>query len=349
MKGLDLFSGPGGLTLGLKKAGIQPVASVEIVKDAVDTYSQHTECIHYCGDAKNFNYYEYKGKVDILYGGPPCQPFSTGGLRKLNKDKRDMIPLFIEALSIIKPFCFLMENVPGLITKNSKAYLLSIINRFEEIGYNVDYKVVNSADYGVPQKRKRLLVLGSLGKRLRFPIETHGEDRKVKHRAASTVLSLSAPIGQPPASKVKYAKYPDLRKSPYAGQIYNGGGRPIDMSSPCPTILASSGGYKTHWVDTLNIAPDYHRHLSGGGRPREGYVPGARRLSVEESALIQTFPADLVFSGSRSSQYTQVGDAVPPLLAEAVGRSIVEQVEEQCDHSKLILGENQQVRMIVNA
>jgi DNA (cytosine-5)-methyltransferase 1 len=90
--------------------------------------------------------------------------------------------------------------------------------------------------------------------------------------------------------------------------------------------LASSGGYKTHWVDTQNIAVEYHRYLMNGGTPREGQVPGARRLSVEECALVQTFPKELTFAGSRSSQYTQVGDAVPPLLAEQVARALVEQL-----------------------
>jgi DNA (cytosine-5)-methyltransferase 1 len=150
------------------------------------------------------------------------------------------------------------------------------------------------------------------------------------------VVKKNKPLGEPPSCPVVYAKYPDLRPSPYAGHLYNGGGRPINLSKPSHTILASAGGYKTHWVDTQDVAVEYHEHLMGGGKPRPGTVPGARRLTVEESALLQTFPRDLVFAGSRSAQYTQVGDAVPPLLAEALGRAVVEQsrgaAPKECSH-----------------
>ena len=144
------------------------------------------------------------------------------------------------------------------------------------------------------------------------------------------------PIGEAPNCPVKFARYPDLRPSPYAGHIYNGGGRPIDPNGPCHTVLASSGGYKTHWVDTENVAPEYHAHLKSGGAPRKGCVPGARRLSVEECAIIQTFPRELHFSGKRSAQYTQIGDAVPPDLAFVVARSIYFQLKGRSDALRFV-------------
>src|SRR5690606_24169814 len=116
------------------------------------------------------------------------------------------------------------------------------------------------------------------------------------------------------------------RPNPYHGQVYNGGGRPINLAEPSPTILASAGGNKTPWLDRDGVVPEYHAHLMKGGKPRVGQVPGARRITVEEAALLQTFPPEIQFSGTRSSQYTQVGNAVPPLLAEVIGRAVVEQL-----------------------
>lgn len=328
LKAIDLFSGPGGLTLGLKEAGITPVCSVEFSKDAVETYASHTpDVVHYCEDIRGVDLAKHKTGVELVYGGPPCQPFSTGGLMKGATDKRDMIPSFIEALKTVRPHAFIMENVPGLITKSKISYFFDVLRKLVSLGYKINWDVLYSADYGVAQKRKRLIVLGSLDRLLLFPKPTHGPDGDKPYVPAGRFLSKDAPVGTSPRSSVKYAKYPDLRKSPYAGQIYNGGGRPINLDEPCPTILASAGGYKTHWVDTLDVAPEYHRHLSNGGKPREGTVDGARRLSVEESALIQSFPRWLHFSGSRSSQYTQVGDAVPPKLAEALGKAVVKQMD----------------------
>ena len=324
-RAIDLFSGPGGLTLGLKSAGIQPIAGVEWNKDAVATYRTHTpDSEHHCGDIRTVDFTRYSGAVDIVFGGPPCQPFSTGGLRKGTGDERNMIPAFLAAVETIKPAVVLMENVPGMLVPSRKHYFDSILREFSDRGYSTTWRLLNSADYGVPQKRRRVFIVAFKDKGIvfRFPRPTHGADIGVPHVATSTVVK-HEPLGVPARSAVCYAPVVDIRPNPYAGHVYKGGGRPINLSGPCHTIYASAGGNKTHWVDTLNVVPEYHSRLMAGGKTREGVVPGARRLSVEESALIQTFPADLQFQGSRSSQFTQVGDAVPPLLASHLGRALV--------------------------
>jgi len=219
----------------------------------------------------------------------------------------------------------LMENVPGLGSSSRIHYLNYILNSISELGYSPSWKIVNSAHYGVPQNRRRLFVLALRNRAPWFPMPTHGPDKPNALVPSGSVVS-HIPIGEPLDCPVVYAKHPDPRPSPYAGLVYNGGGRPINLEAPCPTILASAGGYKTHWVDTEEIAPAYTRHLLNGGTPRDGLVPGARRLTVKESALIQSFPEDLEFAGSRSSVYTQVGDSVPPILAEKIAECLIEQM-----------------------
>ena len=328
MKALDLFSGPGGLSLGMKRAGIEPVACVEKRKDAVATYDAHTpNAEHYLSDIRGISFEKYRGSVDVVFGGPPCQPFSTGGLRRGTADARNMFPEFMRALDEVKPAAFLCENVPGLATRNRVHYLAELLHDFERLGFNVSWNVVLAADYGVPQKRRRLIIVGMREGSFWFPKPTHGPEADAPHVASGSVIDKLKPLGTPPDCPVVYAKYPDPRRSPYAGHVYNGGGRPIDLTAPCHTILASAGGYKTHWIDTLDIAPGYSAHLMAGGAPREGTVPGARRMTLEESALIQTFPADMWFAGSRSSQFTQVGDAVPPVLGHALGNALRGQLD----------------------
>lgn len=331
MKTIDLFSGAGGLSLGLKRAGFKVIACVELNRDAMDTYASHdAEATHFNEDIRSIDFNRYRGVIDLVCGGPPCQPFSVGGLRKAHADSRDMIPEFVRSLREIQPEAFIMENVPGLMQKKIRPYFDSIIARLSACGYRLNWAVLNAADYGVPQKRKRLVIIGSKKMQLRFPAATHGAGTQQAHVTALKTLG-EEPIGEAPNCSVRFAKDPDLRPSPYAGQVYNGGGRPIDPHGPCHTILASSGGYKTHWIDTQNVAPEYHAHLKAGGAPRDGFVPGARRLSVEECALIQTFPRDLAFAGKRSAQYSQIGDAVPPDLAFVIARSLYFQLNGRCD------------------
>lgn len=328
MRAIDLFSGPGGLTLGMKAAGVDPICSVEVRRDAVETYKKHTpEADHHCCDIRNVDFTRYRGAARLLYGGPPCQPFSTGGLRKGSNDSRDMLPAFLATVETVKPEAVLIENVPGLVVASRIHYLHGVLDNLRRLGYTPAWRVLNASHYGVPQNRKRLFVVGLRNRTFWFPKPTHGQDADNPLLPVSSVVDSTRPLGEPPECPVVYAKYPDLRPSPYAGHVYNGGGRPLDLSKPCFTILASAGGYKTHWVDTENIAPKYHKHLREGGSPWEGRVPGARRLTVEESSLIQTFPRSLSFAGKRSSQYTQVGDAVPPMLAEHLGRELVAQME----------------------
>ena len=219
-----------------------------------------------------------------------------------------MIPQFIRVVEEVRPDAFLMENVPGLVVGDRMTYLATVMDRLEELGFRLAWSVLNAADFGVPQKRRRLFVVGLRNEAFDFPEPTHGPGRSKPHVRVRDVLS-DHPIGEPNPSKVFYAKTPDLRPSPYDGHLFNGGGRPIDLEKPSHTILASAGGNKTHFFDEEGLVPPYHEHLMAGGTPKQGTLPGGRRLTVQESLLLQTFPTGMTFCGPKSAQYHQIGDA----------------------------------------
>jgi DNA (cytosine-5)-methyltransferase 1 len=326
VEAVDLFCGAGGLSVGLGAAGVAVVAGVERDEDALGTWAgAHPEATAVGGDVNSLDWRRFDG-VGLVVGGPPCQPWSIGGLRRGEDDERDGWPGFLRALRALRPRAFLAENVAGLTEGATRGRWKRLVEELSSIGYAVSERVVNAADYGVPQKRRRCVVVGFRDQGpFVFPAPSHGPERGRRWNVAASVLR-DEPLGEPNRSVVTFAARPDVRKDAYAGHVFNGGGRPIDPAAPAPTLLASMGGNKTPWLDTANIVPGYHAHLVAGGRPRSGRVPGARRITVEEAALLQTFPGEVRFEGKRSSRYRQVGNAVPPLLAEVLGRALLAQL-----------------------
>jgi DNA (cytosine-5)-methyltransferase 1 len=343
---IDLFAGAGGLSLGFGRRGFTTVAAVELDRDAARSFrwahpaaGGRAAPLVVEDDICRVDFTRFRGRVDAVIGGPPCQPWSLGGLRQGHGDPRDGIPQFARAVREVAPAAFVMENVAGLVRGAARAAFARIVAVLggerplsdllgsgvpvgARLDYGVTYRVLDAADFGVPQSRRRLFVVGVRpGLSFAWPAPTHGPGRPRPHVTAGEVL-VGAPAGEPNPSVVTYAARPSLRPDPYHGQVFNGGGRPIDPARPAPTLLASMGGNKTPWVDTLGIVPAYHRHLRAGGAPRSGLVPGGRRITVAEAAALQTFPADMAFAGPRSSQYRQVGNAVPPALAAAVAGAL---------------------------
>lgn len=322
---LDAFAGAGGLSLGLQTAGLPVAVAAESSADALQTYRSHhpaTDILE--GDIAKHDFKRYNGDIAIIAGGPPCQPWSTGGKQLGHADGRDGLTHFVRIVEQVRPLAFLMENVPGLTAPGNLQYLVALIYDLTQLGYQVDYRVLDAAAYGVPQRRRRLFVVGVVsGREFTWPEASTGPGSICPARTASEVISTDTTIGDPNPSKVTYAKNPIVRPSPFAGLLFNGGGRPLNLAAPAPTVLASAGGNRTLWIDADGILPEYHAHLRSGGTPRSGIVSGARRLTVAEVALLQTFPANLTFRGSRASQYVQVGNAVPPNLAAAMARALM--------------------------
>lgn len=332
---LDLFSGAGGLSLGLSRAGLVPIAASEMDQDALVTYTTAHRQYHagsplevFDGDIAGHSFKKLRGNVAVVAGGPPCQPYSVGGLRRGVLDKRDGLPDFVRVVREVAPEAFLMENVPGLARGGQLSRLSVLLDELEALGYHVTWRVLHAADFGVAQRRQRLFIVGTRTLGFEWPTPTHGEGTGHTWIRARDLLAPQNPVGTLNTSKVTYARTPDLRPSPWDGHLWNGGGRPINPDGLVPTLLASMGGNKTPWLDGDGIVPKYHRHLLRGGDARSGTVPGARRLTVEEAALVQTFPSDMPWSGKTSSRYRQVGNAVPVSLAAAVGKALRRHIEQ---------------------
>lgn len=319
---VDLFAGAGGLSLGLEMAGWDTKVAADFDPQACATYERnfpHTKVLE--GDVRLVDWLPLRGTIDLVAGGPPCQPFSVAGNQKAGQDVRDMLPEFVRAVREIQPKVFLMENVAGLASPRHIDYLKGSLKLLAELGYEVEFQVLNAAKYGVPQERNRVIVIGSARSVPVFPAATHGTKRRPYVTARSALRA--APDDEPNRAIVTFAKTPVLRPSPWAGMLVNGGGRPINLDAPSQTIPASAGGNRTHIVDEDGVLLEYHAHLMSGGSPRSGLVGGVRRLTVRESASLQSFPSQFAFNGQRSAQYRQIGNAVPPKLAKAVGAALI--------------------------
>ena len=242
----------GGLSLGLHLAGWQVCASIEIEANAVETHKLNLPDVNVLNeDVCDLDFRQFQD-VDLVAGGPPCQPFSVAGKQLAKSDDRDMVPQFIRAVDEIRPRAFLMENVPGLLTEKHKQYKTWVIDKFHSLGYTVHLSVLDAAYYGVPQHRKRVFFVGFRDSDpFRFPVPTHGKDKIIPFFTAGQALE-DVPDDEPNTAKVVYAKNPILRPSPWAGMLVNGKGRPINLAEPSRTIPASAGGesyahYGSRW------------------------------------------------------------------------------------------------------
>jgi DNA (cytosine-5)-methyltransferase 1 len=321
---LDVFAGAGGLSLGFTAGGYEIVAAIEHDRDACETFAKaHPDAEVFDVDIDAAPLGAISRGVDVVIGGPPCQPWSSGGKRLGSRDPRDGWPAFLRVLAAVRPVAFVAENVAGFASVRRRVHFEALVARLRALGFDVQWCVLDAADYGVPQRRRRLFIVGTRRGDFAFPRATHSVSSTggAAWRVAGHVLRVR-PYGSPNTSVVTYARLPDLRPDPYHGHVYNGGGRPIDLARPAPTLLASMGGNKTPWIDGGGVVVEYHAHLRAAGTPRVGVVPGARRITVEEAARLQTFPDGTHFAGSRSSAYRQIGNAVPPLLAAAIATTL---------------------------
>ena len=296
---LDLFAGCGGLSLGFEAAGYSTIG-YEKDMAACETYNRNLTGP--CCNATLVKGFDYP-PADIVIGGPPCQPFSKFGFgyQKGNKDTRDGFPIFIDAIRRIRPKIFLFENVRGLLY--SKGYFGVILTELHQLGYAIDYQLLNAANYGVPQTRERLFVVGHQSE-YRFPQPSH-EKVTVRDAIGDTMLTAS-----------KSSKFLTASMDAYIAKY--------EKASSCINPRDLKFGKPARTLTCRNIAAataDMHRIKLQDGR--------RRRLSLREAARLQSFPDWFEFAGNETQRFYQVGNAVPPLLAYQLAMSI-----KDCSQSK---------------
>jgi DNA (cytosine-5)-methyltransferase 1 len=231
-----------------------------------------------------------------------------------------------------------MENVKNL-AQNPKFELVraKLFERARQMGYHTELILLNAADYGVPQARERMFLIGCRKRGVSMPLPVSADSRPTVRQALSQLPAWDTPGNDSLCrAKVTPAKAPVLRVSPWAGMLFNGAGRPMNLDAPAPTLPASMGGNRTPIIDQKqwdeggeSWVQQYHRHLIAGGDPiRDDEIPARlRRLTVEEAAALQTFPRGYEFKGPQSAQFKQIGNAVPPVLAYHVARALREAMQ----------------------
>lgn len=343
-RAISLFSGAGGMDIGFKDAGFKIEVANELDRDAVKTFQlSHPNIPVIAESIDEASTMEQLADVlnpDIVFGGPPCQGFSVAGKMDPNDTRSELIWKFFDVVESTQPATFVCENVKALATNARWASIRAgLLAHCDRLGYAATIVVLNASDFGVPQNRERMFLIGLSKKHLNIPKEIKLNEALSKMLAGVAeeppkLIEIIKSLGRAGTSnnsricnaKITYAKNPVLRPSPYAGMMFNGAGRPVNPQGYSCTLPASMGGNKTPIVDELEVFEgepsyviEYHSHLRNGGKPRKDTAPERlRRLTIDECLAIQTFPKDFKLSGGPSSMYRQIGNAVPCKLANAV-------------------------------
>jgi DNA (cytosine-5)-methyltransferase 1 len=331
---VSLYSGAGGLDQGFVDAGFVSIWANDFDPDAVETYRENIGAHIHLGDVSEaLDFDSLKSLApDVVIGGPPCQGFSVAGHMKPDDPRSKHVSRFMDIVGELSPDAFVMENVAALALNRRWESLLDRLKRkARRQGFRVRTFVLNASHYEVPQARLRMFLVGV---KETVPVKP----KPVTDDAPPTVGNVLAELpafGSPGndslcTARVTPARKPVLRRSPFAGMLFNGKGRPLDLTRPAGTLPASMGGNRTPIIDQWLIdghsevawVVGYHSRLMSGRPPVKRIPKRMRRLTVEEAAALQTFPEWWKFSGRRSAQYRQIGNAVPPKLAFHVAASV---------------------------
>ena len=346
IKAVGIFSGAGGMSLGAINAGIKVELAVEADKHAAGTYAHnHPGTNVFADDIRKLGKKNLKisGEETILFGGPPCQGFSTSNQKTRNKENKDnwLFLEFVRIAKLWKPDWFIFENVSGLVETGKGFFLRKTMEHFEKAGFHCVHWVLNSVDFGVPQKRKRLFIIGS----------RHGIIPEKPLITTERGITVQGAINDLPNLKngasINWMPYKARPRTEYAKMMRNGAKRsPNHLITKNSLLILERYKHIPQGGNWENIPPElmenyknysrchtgiYHRlHESkpsvvlGNYRKNMLIHPTQHRgLSVREAARLQSFPDWYEFKGSIGFQQQQVGNAVPPLLAEAVFKSII--------------------------
>ena len=372
MNSLEIFSGAGGLAQGLQQAGFRHSAFVEFNRHACNSLRENfgAEKV-FCGDIKDFDLDSLKS-IDIVAGGPPCQPFSLGGKHKAHNDSRDMFPYAIRAIERLSPKAFVFENVKGLLRSSFSDYFEYILLRLsypgfkaDEAGdwrdhlailkklgkmaytgtkYQVKFKLLNAADFGVPQTRERVVIVGirsDIEVDWQFPVATHSEDRLLWDMCVSADYwkrhNLPVPIqgenSEVHIDKVRRLKlrYGMFEPSLLPWQTVRDALAGVPDATTIHKISdhVFKGGARTYPGHTGSYIDWPSKTIKAGGHG----VPGGenmvryeddtvRYFTVFEAKRLQTFPDNFVVMGAWGEAMRQIGNAVPVKLASVLGNEL---------------------------
>ena len=342
LNALDLFCGCGGLSLGFEKAGINILLGIDAWQDAITTFNyNHKNSQGLCADLSTLNPKDIElnlnnKTVDLIIGGPPCQGFSVAGKRIINDERNKLYKNFVRFVDYFKPKAFVMENVPNILSIGGGTVRDSIVKDFSDLGYKVVYQVLTASNYGTPQNRRRAVFVGL----------KNGADFSFPEKSVSNLTTSFEALSDLPENSLKDgASYPLAPNCDYqklmrtnSTKVYN---HEItehnEKTKQIISLVPDGGNYKdlpielqqtrkVHiaWTRLNSQKPSFtidtgHRH--------HFHYKWNRIPTVRESARIQSFPDDFIFLGSKTSQYKQVGNAVPPLMAEAIAKKIKETLD----------------------
>jgi DNA (cytosine-5)-methyltransferase 1 len=326
-----LYSGAGGLDLGFIAAGFEILWANDVDRFAVETYRTNIGPHAVCADVATIDLPPVR--PDVVIGGPPCQGFSVIGRMDPDDPRSQHVFRFLAAVEQLRPRAFVLENVKALGANPRWEPLRSALRaRARELGFQTRLSVVNAAHYGVPQARERMFLIGA---RDSEPPEAPPPTTAHTPTTVREALSVLPRFGTPGndticRARVVPSRDPVMRPTAHAGSLlFNGSGRPLHLDRPAKTLPASMGGNATPIIDQDELehgarpwVVEYHRHLLRGGTPATSAPARMRRLTVEEAAALQTFPPGFAFAGARVAQYRQVGNAVPPRLAEHIAHAV---------------------------
>jgi len=340
---IDLFSGAGGFSCGLEMAGFECKLGVDFNKDAIDTFElNHPLSKSYCGDIKkltNKKIDEYlSGKsVDLIVGGPPCQGFSTVGTGNPDDQRNGLFKEFLRIVKHLSPNYVVMENVTGLVAKKNEQSLIGIFKLFKKMGYKMDVKILSADDYGVPEVRRRTIFIASkINSDIIFPKKTHGLTTKTpKTTVRDAIRNLKAISGETHNHDLKSCEVKDKLDLKRLKRIPEGQG--IRYKRDEEKFLTKSLRYDVNWeklperrfrqtklyrLNSKQPSPTIMTHRHSYYHPTEN-----RLISAREAAAIQSFPNEFKFQGSVTSQWRQIGNAVPPRLAFNIAGAIKKMIK----------------------
>jgi len=352
MRVVDLFAGVGGLSNGFLMENFEIVFAIEFDSDiALANQYNHPKTIVYNIDITKADIHELYQKhldIDIIIGGPPCQGFSQKGKRlSLNDDRNFLFQYFIKFVEKFKPKYFLLENVPNIITTSNGFFKDEIVNTFNDLGYSIDYNILNASEFGIPQNRKRAFFLGKLCKnKLNLPKPKMNNKKITIKDAIYDLPFISSGEGQEISDydKKDFSQYQKILRNKskilYNHKATNHSKIALERLSLIPKDGGRDSLPKEHLTKSIfsgtwtrlkenDIAATITTRFD---TPSSGLFTHPilnRCLTVREAARIQSFPDTFRFYGNKTSQMKQVGNAVPPLLAKAIAEVIRKDIENE--------------------